>query len=59
MPSRLPSESPAKVRQRVEHFFDVVARLLAKRWLREQRTENQPDSEQDDDGGADPAPLKS
>ena len=39
MPLRLPPESPATSRRHIEHFFDVVAKLLAKRWLREQQSQ--------------------
>ncbi len=59
MTSRLPPESQAKLRVRVEHFFDVVARLLAKRWLREQQHEENDDKGRDEDDGSSREPLKS
>lgn len=49
MPSRSTQASLAKQRQRIDHFFDIVAKLLAKRWLLEQQIENQPESKQGDD----------
>ncbi len=43
MASRPPPERPASVQKRLDHFWDVVARLLAKRWLREQQREAESD----------------
>lgn len=37
-----------KLSQNIEHFFDVVARLLAKRWLREQRSQVSADETRDE-----------
>lgn len=38
-----------KLSHDIEHFFDVVARLLAKRWLREQQSQ-MPANETRDEG---------
>jgi len=40
--SQVPDEGPSpREMKRVDQFLDCVARLLAKRWLRDQRQENE------------------
>lgn len=58
MPPRLLPQSPAKLHRDVEHLFDVVARLLAKRWLREQQSETPADAQQGQKGVANSQTLK-
>ena len=49
MSSRPSPERPASVQKRLDHFWDVVARMLAKRWLREQQRETESDRRDHDD----------
>lgn len=41
--SQQPSEAPSpREMKRVDAFLDCIARLLAKRWLRDQRQQEEP-----------------
>jgi hypothetical protein len=53
MPTRPDEETPSHAQKRLQSFLDCVARLLAKRWLREQRQQEPP--EIDDPDGSDEA----
>ena len=57
-PNDLPA-SPAKLSSRIDRLLDVVARLLARRWLREQQNESAEEPQNDPDVGSLGAPLKS
>ncbi len=45
MSTRLPPETTAQSQRCVERFFDTVAKLLAKRWLREQQSRSNIDQQ--------------
>jgi len=49
MPQHPDEEIPAHAEQRIQTFLDCLARLLAKRWLREQR-QQEPQSADETEG---------
>lgn len=59
MPPNDPLASPAKLSARIDRLLDVVARLLARRWLREQQNGPAEEPRQDPDVGSLGTPLKS
>ncbi len=55
MSPRLPPETPAQSQRCVEQFFDTVAKLLAKRWLREQQSQSNSYQQGQKESGDSPA----
>lgn len=54
-----PPASPASRSSRIDRLLDVVARLLARRWLREQEDDPANEPEHDADDSRPRRPLKS
>lgn len=59
MPPNHPPASPANLSSRIDRLLDVVARLLARRWLRDQQSEPAEEPEHNSNDSSPSRPLKS